>query len=108
MTPGRKTTLRIVLTAEERSELERRSRSRVAEFRVVVRAHVILDLSVGKTLASISSERGLAKRIVRKWGARFETKRLGGLDDAARSGRPARFSPLGGTRAGEASVRAAR
>ena len=82
MAPGRKTTLRIVLTADERSELERRSRSMVEEFRVVVRAHVILDLSAGKTRASISAGRGLAKRIVRKWGARFETKRLGGLDDA--------------------------
>ncbi|MGQ0505116.1 MAG: helix-turn-helix domain-containing protein [Myxococcaceae bacterium] len=30
---------------------------------------------------------------MRKWGARFERKRVGGLDDAARSGRPPRFSP---------------
>ena len=105
MAPGRKTPLRIVLTKDERTELERRSRSMVEEHRVVVRAHVILDLSVGKTLAWISDERGLAKRIVRKWGARFERKRLGGLDDAARSGRPARFSPLGRTGTGEARLR---
>ena len=71
MAPGRKTTLRIELTADERSELERRSLSRVEEFRAVVRAHVILDLSAGKTLASISAERGLAKRIVRKWWRLF-------------------------------------
>ena len=60
MAPGRKTPLRIVLTKDERTELERRSRSMVEEHRVVVRAHVILDLSVGKTLAWISDERGLA------------------------------------------------
>ena len=67
---GRKTPLKIVLTKEERAELERRSRSMVEEHRVVVRALVILALSAGKTLASISVQQGLAKRIVRKWGAR--------------------------------------
>lgn len=106
MAPGRKTPLRIVLADEERTELERRSRSMVEEHRVVVRAQVILDLSAGKTLASISEERGLAKRIVRKWGVRFEKKRLGGLEDAARSGRPPRFSPLDRTGVGEARLRA--
>ena len=105
MALGRKTPLRIVLTAEERAELERRSRSMVEEHRVVVRARVILDLSAKKTLASISGDRGLAKRIVRKWGARFEKKRTSGLDDAARSGRPARFSPLDRAGVGEARVR---
>ena len=103
---GRKTPLKIVLSTDERAELERRSRSMAEEHRVVVRAGVILDLSVGKTLASISAQRGLAKRIVRKWGARFEKKRLPGLDDAARSGRPARFSPLDRAGVGEARLRA--
>lgn len=101
MASGRKTSLRIVLTEGERAELERRSRSMIEEHRVVVRARVILDLSAGKTLAAISGERGLAKRIVRKWGARFEKKRLLGLEDAARSGRPARFSPLSRVGVGE-------
>lgn len=102
---GRKTPLVIVLTKTERAELERRSRSMVEEHRVVVRALVVLDLSERKTLASISESRGLAKRIVRKWGARFEGKRLAGLEDAPRSGRPPRFSPLSRPRVGEARVR---
>lgn len=103
---GRKTTLHIRLSSAERVELERRSRSLVEAHRVVVRAQVILDLCAKKTLASISKTRGLAKRIVRKWGARFEKLRLPGLEDAARSGRPARFSPRSGARTGEACVRA--
>jgi hypothetical protein len=103
---GRRTTLKIVLTEGERTELERRSRSQVGEHRVVVRAQVILDLSSGKTLALISEERGLSKRIVRKWGARFEKHRLAGLEDAARSGRPARFSPLGRHRVDQTRLRA--
>lgn len=105
MASGRKTSLRIVLTESERAELERRSRSLVEAHRVVVRAGVILDLSAGKTLASISGGRGVAKRIVRKWGVRFEKRRLGGLDDAARSGRPARFPPLRRAGVGQAGVR---
>ena len=91
--PGRKTPLVIKLSVTEKEELERRSRSQVEAHREVIRAQVILDLSVGKTLASISETRGMAKRIVRKWGARFEKHRLAGLEDAPRSGRPARFSP---------------
>jgi transposase len=91
---SRTTTLRIKLSGSELRELKRRSRSMVEEHRVVVRALVILDLAKGKTLASISENRGLAKRIVRKWGSRFEVKRLAGLEDAPRSGRPPRFSPL--------------
>jgi hypothetical protein len=104
--PGRTTTLRIKVSAAEREELERRSRSMVEAHRVVVRAQVILDLSEGRTLASISKLRGLAKRIVRKWGARFEKLRLPGLEDAARSGRPPRFPPLSRARVGEARLRA--
>lgn len=102
---GRKTPLVIVLTKSERAELERRSRSMVEEHRVVVRALVVLDLSERKTLALISDNRGLAKRIVRKWGARFEKHRLAGLEDAPRSGRPPRFSPLSRSRVGETGVR---
>jgi DNA-directed RNA polymerase sigma subunit (sigma70/sigma32) len=102
--PGRTTSLTIKLSHSEREELQRRARSMAEPHRVVVRAQVILDLSEGRTLASISEVRGLAKRIVRKWGARFEKQRLAGLEDAARSGRPPRFSPLRGHRVGEARM----
>ena len=70
--PGRKTPLVIKLSVAEKDELERRSRSQVEAHREVIRAQVILELSVCKTLASISAARGTAKRIVRKWGGRFE------------------------------------
>jgi hypothetical protein len=42
-----------------------------------------------------------------KWGVRFRKKRLRGLLDLHRSGRPPRFSPRGGRAPGEAGVRAA-
>ena len=50
---------------------------------------------------------GLRRRIVHKWGERFVRKRLRGLDDAPRSGRPPRFSPSGRAALGQARVRAA-
>jgi hypothetical protein len=101
---GRKSALKIELSITEREELERRSRSQVETHRVVVRSQIILDLSEKKTLALISKTRGVAKRIVRKWGVRFEKHRLTGLMDEARSGRPARFSPGAGDGVGEARV----
>jgi hypothetical protein len=101
------TPIRIVLSDEERGELERLSRGLVAPYRQVVRAKVILGLAAGKTLSSIAQEVRRQRRIVRKWGERFEKKRLGGLEDAARSGRPARFSPHGGDASGQACLRAA-
>jgi hypothetical protein len=44
------------------------------------------------------------RRIVQKWGKRFLKKRMDGLADDPRSGRPPRFSPGGGHASGEARV----
>jgi hypothetical protein len=101
-----KTDLRIELTDEERQELERLDRSLVAAHRAVVRARTILLLATGMTLSAVAREVGRGRRIVRKWGERFQRKRLKGLLDLHRSGRPARFSPRSGSSSGEAGVRA--
>ena len=103
-----KTKLRIVLTPEEQSELERTARSFAVPHRAVVRAKLILLLAAGCTLSKVGREVGLQRRIVRKWAHRFLEKRLRGLEDDPRSGRPARFSPGGGTALGEGRVRVAR
>jgi hypothetical protein len=102
-----KTDLRIELDAEERQELEHQARSQVAPHRAVVRARAILMLAAGRTVSAVANEIGLGRRIVRKWGVRFQKKRLDGLLDSRRSGRPPRFSPGGGCVPGEAGVRAA-
>jgi len=86
--------IKIVLTESERQELERRSRSLTAPHREVVRAKVILGLAAGRPLMRLESELQLTRKIIRKWGTRFERHRLEGLHDRPRSGRPARFSPL--------------
>lgn len=102
-----KTQLQIVLTEEERSTLETISRSTALEHRRVIRAQLVLLLADGHTLSEVGRRVGLERRIVRKWAQRFVRRRLKGLEDSPRSGRPARFSPRGGAVLGEVGVRAA-
>jgi hypothetical protein len=99
--------IQIVLTETEQQELERRARSLIAPHREVVRAKVVLGLAAGKTLTRLESELQLTRKVVRKWGKRFERDRMAGLVDEPRSGRPARFSPRSGSAPGEAGLRAA-
>lgn len=101
------TPIRIELTGEERNELERMARGQALQHRTVVRAQVLLALADGKTVSAVARQVGRQRRIVRKWANRFVRKRLCGLDDAPRSGRPARFSPSGRAALGEAGMRAA-
>ena len=99
-----KTPIRIELTEEERSELQRLSQGQKVPHRTVVRATTILRLAAGETVSAVAREVGRQRRIVRKWADRFERKRLRGLDDAARSGRPPAFSPCSGNASGEAGL----
>ena len=85
--------LQIDLTREEHARLEHLARSWVEAYGSVVRAKVILRLAAGETSTTIAREVGIHRRIVRKWGERFVRKRLEGLADDPRSGRPAHFPP---------------
>jgi hypothetical protein len=102
-----KSDLQIELSEEERQELERLDRSLVGSHRAVVRARTILLLAAGLSVSAVARQVHRGRRIVRKWAIRFQKKRLRGLLDLARSGRPARFSPRSGRASGEAGVRAA-
>ncbi len=85
--------IRIVLAEAERAVLEHVAGSWARPHRDVVRAKVILRLAAQAPLTHIALELGVGRKMVRKWGERFVRKRLHGLDDEQRSGRPARFSP---------------
>jgi transposase len=89
----RRSPIRVVLTKEERSELERLARAWAMPYRSVVRAKVILRLAEGATISGIAQALHLQRKMIRKWGERFVHRRLEGLEDEHRSGRPARFSP---------------
>lgn len=99
-----KTPILITLTDDEQRELQRISRSWVLPHREVVRAQVILLLADGRPISAVSREAKLQRRIVRKWAEKFTRKRLDGLTDDPRSGRPARFSPCGRAAPGQARV----
>ena len=98
----------IKLTLDEKDELERLARSLTAPYRAVVRAKTILLLADDFTVSEVARLVGRQRRIVRKWAWRFIKKRLQGLVDDPRSGRPARFSPLGGSSPGQIGMRVAR
>lgn len=106
--PRLRTPIQITLSGDERMELERRARALTASHRSVVRAKVILLLSVGETVSDVARTVGYRRRIVRKWAWRFVEKRLEGLEDLPRSGCPARFSPSGSRSSNQVGVRAAR
>lgn|SRR5579883_933591 len=101
------TPLCIKLSLEEALVLEQTSRSLTAPHRDVIRAKTILLLAQDYTLSAVARMVGRQRRIVRKWAGRFLDKRLKGLLDAPRSGRPPRFSPPGGCPSDQAGLRAA-
>jgi transposase len=83
----------LVVTAEDRSELERRLRAQTTAHRDRQRARVVLLAADGVTGRKIASEVGLSPQSVSKWRLRFLEQGLEGLDDADRSGRPPVYGP---------------
>jgi transposase-like protein len=89
---------RIELTAEERAELERRSRAYTDPYFRVVRAKIVLMAAEGLENKEIAARLDTVPQVVHRWRKRFFEQRLEGLDDEPRSGRRPVFSPLRGRR----------
>lgn len=81
----------LVLSDEERVELERRARAQRSQVRVARRARVILLCAEGVALRQIGPRVGMDQHQVGVWRRRFLSDRLKGLDDLPRAGRPRRF-----------------
>lgn len=105
---GRKTSLRIILTAEERTELERRARCTALSAGAVRRARVILGVAERLPLVEVGRRVQMTEKHVRKWVLRFLKDRLAGLCDRPGRGRKPVFSPLGRVARGENRVRTSR
>ena len=84
---------RLVLSVEERSELEGRVRAQTTTHRDRVRARVVLLAADGAPGTRIAPAVGLAEQSVCKWRGQFVERRLEGLVDAPRSGRPLVYGP---------------
>lgn len=78
-------------TTEVRRELERLSRSRSGEVRLVERARIILACLGGRRNEEVAREMGMRPNTIGKWRRRFAAQGLAGLRDEPRSGKPAKY-----------------
>jgi len=83
----------IELSQEESTKLEAMSQKYTAPYFSVMRAKIVLLAAQGLSNDQIGARLDLPRQIVSKWRKRFFEKRLAGLYDQSRPGRPARFSP---------------
>lgn len=88
MSERRKYTPEIVLTGEEREELERLARRRKTGQALALRARIVLHCAKGLTHLEIAKKLGTSNVTVGKWRRRFSELRLDGLLDEARPGQP--------------------
>ena len=75
---------KIVLSDEERSDLERWARGRTVSFQLVQRARIILECAAGLGTTEVAKKLGLAVSTVSKWRSRFLRDRTKALHDLPR------------------------
>lgn len=83
----------ILLSHPERECLESVAAQYTAPYFEVIRAKIILYAAQGMENQEIAIRVDLPRQIVSKWRQRFYERRLAGLHDQPRSGRPPGFSP---------------
>jgi transposase len=71
----------IVLTVEERNELQRRVRARTSSQQAAQRARIVLRAAEGGRNMDIADELGIGRHTVQQWRDRFAATRLAGLED---------------------------
>jgi transposase len=82
----------IELSADERFHLESWVRSTTVQQGLAVRARIILLAAEGLSNTTIAERTGLSRQSVVKWRSRFFRRRLDGLNDNPRSGKPATYT----------------
>src|SRR5215216_1151900 len=83
----------LMLTVEQRTELERRERSRRGRADAARRARVILLLAAGESYATITTKTGCSSRTIALWKRRFEAAGLPGLAARHRGSKPTVLTP---------------
>ena len=94
----RRSPYRICLSKTERAVLEAMARRYTSPYREVIRARIVLYAAEALSNDQIAARLDTPRQIVSKWRKRFFEQRLAGLEERARRGRPARFSPQRGGR----------
>jgi hypothetical protein len=101
MARGRKTSLTINLTPEERRTLLAWQRSTTIRSGLLRRARIIILVADGVPITDIAAKVGLSRRFVYKWARRFLEQRVEGLAD--KPGRGYRRVPRQATLEGAAA-----
>ena len=83
--------IKLNLSESEKMELESIIRSRTSEQRMVERSKIILLTEEGKRLDEIEKLLGISRVTANLWRKKFKMKRMEGLKDTPRSGRPRIF-----------------
>jgi transposase len=83
----------IVLTTEERDELDRRVRARTGSQQAATRARVVLRAAEGARNIDIAAELGIVRHTVQHWRERFAAERLAGLVDRPHRPAPRLYGP---------------
>src|ERR1035437_10150571 len=78
----------VTLTAAERKTLKKRVRGAKTPYRDWLRAQIVLAAARGRDNERIAADLGVSVNTVRKWRGRRAERRLAGLADLSRSGRP--------------------
>lgn len=84
---------RVELSAEERGVLESMARSYTLPYWKVVRAQMVLLAADGLRNDQIAARLNCRREVVSQWRKRFFERRLDGLEDRPRRGRPPTFPP---------------
>lgn len=82
-----------MLTEDERTELERWSRGRSTQARLVLRAKIVLQAASGKTNQEIADELSTGRKTVSLWRQRFVTRGIAGIERDAPRGAPPSLPP---------------
>ena len=90
---ARRSPYTILLSDDEQEYLEAVAARYTAPYFEVIRAKIILYAALGLDNQEIATRLELPRQVVSKWRKRFYKRRLPGLEDDPRSGRPPGFSP---------------
>jgi transposase len=85
---GRRAAAQIVLSEQERTELEALASRRKTAQAMALRARIVLACAEGLESKEVAAELELSENTVGKWRRRFAERRLDGLYDAPRPGAP--------------------
>lgn len=89
----RKSPYSILLSTDEKTQLQALARKYTSPYCEVMRAKIVLKAADGFSNKEIGQRLDLPRQIVSKWRKRFFNQRLAGLQERPRRGRPGAFSP---------------